>query len=187
MITDKNFVQLALSRHSVGARHQILPAPDVASLRLAVSTAMRAPNHEKNFLCALSKLSLVKSLQISLNPRCQLMQKNLSALKTREKGTKGPMCVALIQTDLHDDISPLFREERLITAGCALMNFLNALHAQGFVAKTVSPRPFTAPNGLYDPENERVIAFIIIGSPETPLTYEDIDQGHDEHLPLSQW
>ena len=174
MITDKNFVQLALSRHSVGARHQILPAPDVASLRLAVSTAMRAPNHEKK-LPDLFESTLPADAEESVR------------IKTREKGTKGPMCVALIQTDLHDDISPLFREERLITAGCALMNFLNALHAQGFVAKTVSPRPFTAPNGLYDPENDRVIAFIIIGSPETPLSYEDIDQGHDEHLPLSQW
>lgn len=187
MITDKNFVQLALSRHSVGARHQILPAPDVASLRLAVSTAMRAPNHEK-------KLPLRFVEIVSREKLADLFESTLPAdaeesvrIKTREKGTKGPMCVALIQTDLHDDISPLFREERLITAGCALMNFLNALHAQGFVAKTVSPRPFTAPNGLYDPENERVIAFIIIGSPETSLTYEDIDQGHDEHLPLSQW
>ncbi len=53
MIANINFVQLALSRHSVGARHQTLPAPDVADLRLAVSTALRAPNHEKNSRCAL--------------------------------------------------------------------------------------------------------------------------------------
>lgn len=187
MLSNVNFIQLALSRHSVGARHQTLPAPDVASLRLAVSTALRAPNHEKKlplrFVEIVSREKLADLFESTLPEDAD---ESVRA-KTREKGTKGPMCVAMVLTDIHDDISPMFREERLITAGAALMNFLNALHAQGFVAKTVSPRPFPAPNGLYDPDNERLIAFVMIGSPEAPLTYQDIDQGHDEHLPLSQW
>lgn len=187
MIANINFVQLALSRHSVGARHQTLPAPDVADLRLAVSTALRAPNHEK-------KLPLRFVEIVSQEKLADLFESTLPAdaddsvrAKTREKATKSPMCVALVQTDIHDDISPMFKEERLITAGAALMNFLNALHAMGYVAKTVSPRDFAAPNGLYDPDNERLLAFVLIGTCDQPLDYNNIDQGTDEHLPLSRW
>ncbi len=188
MLSNANFIQIALTRHSVGARHQTIPAPDVADLRLAVSTALRAPNHEK-------KLPL-RFVEIQSRERlADLFESTLPAdadegvrAKTREKATKGPMCVAMVLTDIHDDISPMFQEERLITAGGALMNFLNALHAMGYVAKTVSPRPFAAPDGLYDPENERLIAFVLIGSPEAPLSYEVPAQlEQDTPLPLSRW
>lgn len=185
MLSSANFIQIALTRYSVGARHQVAPAPNVADLRLAVSTALRTPNHEKKlplrFVEIVSRERLADLFESTLPADAEASVRE----RTREKATKGPMCVALVQTDIHDDISPMFREERLITAGGALMNFLNALHALGYVAKTVSPRPFSAPDGLYDPDNERLLAFVIIGSPESPLDYTPA--GSDTPLPLSQW
>lgn len=187
MLSNANFIQILLSRHSVGARHQTIPAPDCADLRLAVSTALRAPNHEKKLPLRFVDIQSRKKLADLFESTLPADADEAVRIRTREKATKSPMCVAMILTDIHDDISEMFREERLITAGAALMNFLNALHALGYVAKTVSPRPFETPDGLYDPENERLITFILIGSPDEPIDYTRTPSGEDTVLPLSQW
>ncbi len=57
-----------------------------------------------------------------------------------------------------------------MTAGAALMNFLNVLHAAGFAAKTVSAKSFSNPAGLYDPSKEELLCFVLCGSPKSALS-----------------
>ena len=74
-----------------------------------------------------------------------------------------------------------------MTAGASLMNFLAGLHAQGFAAKAVSAKDFPAPDGLYDPTCERLLCFVLVGTPDTPVNYQYIGMGNDERQPLSRW
>ena len=187
MLSDANFVQIALSRHSTGGRHQRIPAPDVAELRLAVSTALRAPNHEKKLPFRFVEIKSRDKLADLFESTLPADADEAVREKTRSKAHMGPMCVAMVLTDINDDISPMFKEERLLTTGAGMMNFQNALHSMCYVSKVVSPRSFEAPDGLYDPLNERLICFILIGSPEEPIDYSKTPIGEDTPLPLTQW
>lgn len=44
-----------------------------------------------------------------------------------------------------------------------------------------------APDGLYDPTCERLLCFVLVGTPDTPVNYQDIGMGNDERQPLSRW
>ena len=107
--------------------------------------------------------------------------------KARGKAVKAPMCMALVGTGLSPDSQDRDADERLMTAGASLMNFLAGLHAQGFAAKAVSAKDFPAPDGLYDPTCERLLCFVLVGTPDTPVNYQDIGMGNDERQPLSRW
>ena len=107
--------------------------------------------------------------------------------KARGKALKAPMCMALVGTGLSPDSQDREADERLMTAGASLMNFLAGLHAQGFAAKAVSAKDFPAPDGLYDPTCERLLCFVLVGTPDTPVNYQDIGMGNDERQPLSRW
>lgn len=44
---NESFFKMILSRHSLGAKHLVIPAPDVGALRLAVTAACRVPCHQE--------------------------------------------------------------------------------------------------------------------------------------------
>ena len=158
---NDSFFKMILSRHSLGAKHLAIPAPDVGALRLRLA-------------------DLFESV---LPPEADKQMRD----KARSKALKAPMCMALVGTGLSPDAHDRDADERLMTAGASLMNFLAALHAQGFAAKTVSAKDFPAPDGLYDPTSERLLCFVLVGTPDAPLNYQDIGMGNDERQPLSRW
>ncbi len=184
---NDQFFRLNFSRHSVGPKHQTIPAPDVGALRLAVSAACHVPSHTE-------KLPFRWVEIVSRSRLADLFESALPAdadeaahAKARSKAAKSPLCMALIATDTDTHADERARDEALLTAGASLMNFLTALHAQGFVAKTVSAKDFSAPDGLYDPQTEKLLCFVLAGSPDTPINYADIGQGNDEYQPLTRW
>lgn len=183
----QTFYKLVLSRHSIGPKHQTIPAPDVGSLRLAVSLACHVPNHEEKlpfrFVEITSREKLADLFESNLEENCTDEQRE----RARSKALKGPMCIALIETNRGESDLENIGVERLMSAGAGLMNFLTALHALGFAAKTVSGRNFVAPDNLYDPSHERLLAFVLVGTPDAPINYNNIGQGNDEHLPLTRW
>ena len=34
---------------------------------------------------------------------------------------------------------------------------------------------------------ERLLCFVLVGTPDTPVNYQDIGMGNDERQPLSRW
>jgi nitroreductase len=184
---NDTFFKLIFSRHSMGPKHQTIPAPDVGALRLAVSASCHVPCHGPvlpfRWVEVADRGRLANLFEQALPPDAD----DAARAKARSKAAKSPLCMALIETGRSADLSERAEAERLITVGAALMNFLAALHAQGFVAKTVSAKDFASPDGLYDPANEKLLAFVLAGTPDTPIDYSDIGMGNDEALPLTRW
>lgn len=184
---NDSFFKMILSRHSLGAKHLAIPAPDVGALRLAVTAACRVPCHQEalplRWVEISSRERLADLFESVLPPEADKQMRD----KARSKALKAPMCMALVGTGLTPDARDRDADERLMTAGASLMNFLAALHAQGFAAKTVSAKDFPAPDGLYDPTSERLLCFVLVGTPDAPLNYQDIGMGNDERQPLSRW
>lgn len=184
---NESFFKMILSRHSLGAKHLVIPAPDVGALRLAVTAACRVPCHQETLP--------FRWIEISSRDRlADLFESVLPAdadeemrTKARGKALKAPMCMALVGTGLSPASRDRDADERLMTAGASLMNFLAGLHAQGFAAKAVSAKDFPAPDGLYDPTCERLLCFVLVGTPDRPVNYQDIGMGNDERQPLSRW
>lgn len=182
---NESFFRMILSRHSLGAKHLTIPAPDVGALRLAVTAALRVPCHGETlplrWVEVASRDRLADLFESVLPPDADADARE----KARSKAYKAPMCMALVGIGLGSEGRD--RDEKLMTAGASLMNFLGALHAQGFAAKTVSAKNFPAPDGLYDPSFETLLAFVLVGTPDTPVNYRDIGMGNDERQPLSRW
>ena len=70
--------------------------------------------------------------------------------KAVKKAKKGPGCLALILRETKD-APRRDRDERLLSAG--------------YAAKTVSGKDFRRPDGLYAPETETLLCFVLCGRP----------------------
>lgn len=184
---DESFFRLVFSRHSLGPKHQRIPAPDVGALRLAVSAACHVPCHGETLPLRWVEIASRERLASLFESALPADADEAARSKARSKALKGPMLLALIETDTEREMSERERDERKLTCGASLMNLLLGLHAQGYAAKTVSAKDFEAPDGLYDPANENLLCFVLVGTPDTPVDYNDIGQGNDEHLPVSRW
>lgn len=184
---DESFFRLVFSRHSLGPKHQTIPAPDVGALRLAVSAACHVPCHGEDLPFRWAEVASRERLASLFESALPADADESARAKARSKALKGPMLLALIETDISPERSERDETERKLTAGASLMNLLLGLHAQGFAAKTVSAKDFEAPDGLYDPAGEAILCFVLVGTPDKPVDYNDIGQGNDEHLPLVRW
>ena len=88
--------------------------------------------------------------------------------RARSKALKGECAILVIGPKPSHDTPAWMDRENLMTAGGALTNFLNVLWAEGFAAKTVTSREITDPQGLFDPETERLLCFILCGTQAAP-------------------
>lgn len=184
---NESFFKMILSRRSLGAKHLVIPAPDVGALRLAVTAACRVPCHQETLPLRWVEITSRERLADLFESVLPSDADEQMRKKARGKALKAPMCMALVGIGLSSNAHERDTDERLMTAGASLMNFLAALHAQGFAAKTVSAKDFPAPDGLYDPTSERLLCFVLVGTPDTPPNYQDIGMGNDERQPLARW
>jgi nitroreductase len=126
-----------LSRASVPARQLAEPAPTEAALALAVAAALRAPDHGGlrpwRFVsvagAAGERLGTV--LADSLARREPSTPPERLELE-RAKPLRAPLVVVAGAALRHDYKIPVWEQEASAAAG--VMNFLNALHAQGYGA-----------------------------------------------------
>lgn len=170
------------SRHSLGAKHQTAPAPSRAVLEKAVACARRVPCHEKvlpvRYVLIESRDKLADLYQSTLGPDAD----EAMIRRARDKATKSPGIVAVIETNRTPDMTPLMERERMMSLGAGFQNFLLALTAEGFVGKVVTGREFPDPMGLFDPETERLHAFIMVGTPDEPIAEENVPAAEEPML-----
>lgn len=166
-------------RISVRPKYLQLPKPSEEVLQAAIQSAYAAPFHgqqEKPFrFVEITSRQKLETLFLSALPEdADEFQKQ----KAKDKAYKGSVVLALIWQQPTAQASERWTQESLMTAGGALTNVLNVLYAAGYGAFTLSAKDFKDPMGLYDPQTERILAFILIGSVETlptrtlePVTY----------------
>ena len=130
-------VAALLGRASVGPSHLRPPAPDAAALDLAVAAAMRAPDHGAlrpwrfRMIAGEARAAWGRVLAHSLARR---IPETPAARLEQEAGKplRAPMVVAAGAALRHGHRIPVWEQEA--TAAAGIMNFMNALHAQGYGA-----------------------------------------------------
>ncbi len=130
-----------LNRASVPPKMMRPPAPDAASIETAVSAALRAPDHGGlrpwRFFCieGAARLAWGTVLAQSLLRRDPTTTAERLELE-RERPLRAPMVIAAGAALRHDHKVPAWEQEA--TAAAGIMNFMNALDAQGFGAMWLS-------------------------------------------------
>ena len=163
-------LDVLLTRRSIPAQCLTGPGPDDAQLAVALDAAMRAPDHGRMLPWRFKLIrgaakdrfaDILVAAALAHDPATP--QRQLDKIRSRPQ--HAPLVIA---------VSARFRDnpkvpeiEQTIAVGAAVMNLLNALHAQGFGAVML-----TGPS-VYDPAvakalgygaDERLIAFVYVGT-----------------------
>lgn len=184
------FLSSLIARVSLGPKHQETTGPDEETLTLAGRAAMRAPSHEKKFPVRLVEVTSRSKLAALYRSRLPIDATEEETRKAEEKAMKGAALLALIVRRPEKDAQAREILERGATAGAALMNVLTVLHIRGYAAKTVSACEFENPEGLYDKDNEMILAFILCGTPKRSLPKSPDDnlfKGRAKRGVLTTW
>ena len=170
-----NLLDLLDQRRSVPARQLGEPAPDAAQLERLLQAAIRVPDHGK--LVPWRLVAIRGEARARLGQRLAAIHAQAepgvapSALeKDRERFNAAPLIVAVIAR-IEADHPKIPAQEQLLSAGCVAYNLLLGAQALGFGAQWLTGW------AAYDGEvarvlglgaNERIIAFVHIGTPKEP-------------------
>lgn len=155
-------------RHSVAPRHLEGPGPDRAALGHALALAARAPDHRglrpwrfvlvpEERRAALGQLFAADAAQRGHGAE--------EVERARERALRGAVLLALVVT-VRDGLDDVPAHEQWLTAGAALMNFLNGLHLQGHAAKVLSGASVRA-EGIqrrFCADGEQLVAWVVAGT-----------------------
>ncbi len=157
-----------LTRHSVGPKYLVPPAPTEEQVWVAVSSALRAPDHQKLLpfrfvLIADDVRPLLAELFADFARRNG--KSDAEIVVERNRAMLGPALlafVARIEND-HPRVPP---HEQWLAAGGALSNFLTALHIMGFGAKMLSGRKAADPviRAAFCERGEILVGWIAAGT-----------------------
>lgn len=155
-------------RHSVGPKHLGPPAPTVEQLQRAAALADRAPDHGQLRACRFVRVAdahrdvLATLFEAAARRRGH---DDATATAARERAYNGPALVAVV-VRLQTGIDDVPEHEQWLSAGAALMNFLNALHLMGYAAKVLSGASVRDPDirAAFCDHDEQLAAWIVIGS-----------------------
>lgn len=153
-----------LTRASIGPKYLTDPAPDREEWQAILRFLKNAPCHDDAYpfrVVICEDREMLGEIFLAELPEDADEAAREKAVK---KAKKGPGCLALILRETKD-APRRDRDERLLSAGAALMRLLDALHLAGYAAKTVSGKDFCRPDGLYDPETETLLCFVLCGRP----------------------
>ena len=136
-----------LTRHSVGPKHLVTPAPTEEQIWLAVCAALRAPDHQKmlpfRFVLIHDHVRrLLGALFADFARRSGKSDEEI--VVERDRAMLGPVLLAFV-TRIEKDHARVPPHEQWLAAGGALSNFLTALHMMGFGAKMLSGRKAADP------------------------------------------
>lgn len=172
-------LELLQQRHSAPSRQLGEPAPDDATLRLLLETAIRVPDHGKlePFRLVLlrgdAKLRFGERLaEIAIRRDPDLPESKRE--KERLRYTFAPLVVAVISHVHHESTVPAIEQQ--FAAACVAHNLLLGTYALGYGAQWLTgwaayDREATAVLGLKD--NEQVIGFVHIGTPDIDIPDRD--------------
>ncbi|MEQ7919623.1 nitroreductase family protein [Xanthomonas sp. WHRI 1810A] len=165
-------LDLLLNRVSVP--RLIEPAPDAAQREILFSAALRAPDHGQlrpfRFLTVEGDARVRMGLLLA-----EALQQGSGDVEERalDKARNGPLRAPLVVVVIArlQDHHKVPKSEQFITAGCAAHGVLLAAYALGIGAVwrtgELSFSPVVA-KGLGLAEDEQVIAFLYLGTPQNP-------------------
>lgn len=155
-------------RHSVGPKHQHGPAPGAAELAQALALAERAPDHE-----GLRPWRFVQVPDAQRDALAELFAQDAQARnlppdevqRARERAHNGPALLALV-CRIQPGQADVPEHEQWLSAGAALMNFLNGLHLLGYGAKVLSGASVRAAaiQAAFCGPGEQLAAWVTAGS-----------------------
>lgn len=153
-----------LTRASIGPKYLTGPAPDREEWQAILRFLENTPCHDDAYPFRIVICEDREALGEIFLSELPEDADDAAREKAVKKAKKGPGCLALILRETKA-ATRRDRDERLLSAGAALMRLLDALHLAGFAAKTVSGKDFRLPGGLYDPETETLLCFVLCGRP----------------------
>ena len=161
-----------LTRHSVGPKHLIPPAPTEEQVWLAVGSALRAPDHQKLLpfrfvLIPDAMRPLLGELFADFARRSGKPDEEI--VIERNRAMLGPLLLAFV-VRIENDHPRVPPHEQWLAAGGALANFLTALHMMGYGAKVLSGRKAADPaicNAFCGP-GETLVGWIAAGTASKP-------------------
>jgi len=165
-----NALEALLTRRSIPAQCLVEPGPSAAQLAVAFDAAVRAPDHGRmqpwrfKLIRGAARGRFAELLVRTTQAREPgVPQRQLDKLRARP--LHAPL-VVVVSARLRDN--PKVPEvEQVLSVGAALMNLLNALHAQGFGAIALTGPsvydPAVAEALGYGPE-EKLVCFVYVGS-----------------------
>jgi len=158
-----------LTRHSVGAKYLVAPAPTEEQVWLAAAAAVRAPDHRKlaPFRFVVIPQEARSALGELFADRARRQGKSEDEVANeRDRALRGPLLIALVaRIDCeHPRVPP---HEQWLAAGGALSNFLTALHFMGFAGKMLSGRRAADPaiQRAFCEPGETLVGWIAVGTP----------------------
>ncbi len=156
-------------RYSVGPKHLGLPAPGVDDLHRAALLAERAPDHGRLRPYRFVRVPDERRAELAALFEADARRRGLgaaAAARARERAWNGPVLVALV-VRLQAGVDDVPEHEQWLSAGAALMNFLNGLHLMGYGAKVLSGASVRDPDirAAFCDADEQLAAWIIVGSP----------------------
>jgi nitroreductase len=171
---DWSALALALigSRFSVFPRHLHAPGPSAAQLQQMIESAATAPDHHDLRPWRLVRIgddqrdTLADVFESCARERLPPPTPEDLA-KSRGKAHRAPtLLLAVLRLAPADDEVP--EQERILTAGAALMNLLLAAHAMGYGAMLTAGRSLRTaalPRAFGLAADERPLCFVSIGTP----------------------
>ena len=160
-----------LTRHSVGPRHLLPPAPTEEQIWLATLSALRGPDHQKLIPFRFVRIPedtrpLLGDLFADFARRNGKSEEEVAV--ERGRATLAPMLLAFVTRiePHHPRVPP---HEQWLAAGGALSNFLTALHMMGYGAKMLSGRKAqdAAIRNAFCESGETLVGWIAVGTPST--------------------
>lgn len=176
-------------RHSMGPQQLVEPPVPAAHLLRAAQLARRAPDHRR--------LRPFRFVEVGADQRealgalfAQAARRrgadDALAEEARRRARNGPTLVAVIAR-LREDVPEVPVQEQWLTAGGAIMNFLNALHLLGHGAKVVSGAALRDPAvqaAFCRETGEMLVAWVLAGTPARAARPRPDD---DPSEPIVRW
>jgi nitroreductase len=162
------------TRRSGRPRDMVAPGPDTQQLRAITQTAMRTPDH--------GKLAPWRVVHVTPQQR-QTLSRRLIQAYSNEKPQAGrleletmqsfahqaPQLVVILFSPRNHSTIPLWEQE--LSCGAFCMNFVHAVHNEGFVAGWITGWPCynDAVRDMFGAAPERIAGFIFVGTPKAEL------------------
>lgn len=168
-------LDLLNTRHSTPSRLINAPAPDDTQLQALLEAAVRVPDHGQ--LVPFRLLLLRDAARVAFGERiAEIHQRNdpdapeKALQKDRDRFNQAPLVIVVIARLTPGHKVP--EQEQLLSAGCVAYNILLGAHALDFDAQWLTgwaayDADVAALLGLA--ENEKVIAFVHVGTASEPL------------------
>lgn len=163
-------LDVLLGRRSIPAQCLTGPGPDDAQLAMALAAAVRAPDHGRmqpwrfRLIRGAARVrfaQLLVAAALARDPATPPAQLD----KLRSRPQQVPLVIA-VSAQLRDN-AKVPQIEQLLSTGAAVMNLLNALHAQGFGAILLTGPSAYDPavaSGLGCEQSEQLLGFVYVGT-----------------------